>query len=163
VKKYPFIIILLTPIYMMLKGSLSATSFLEGVFFSTLALLATRTIIKPDVRETLPGLLKRIPGFIIYVVFFFVDAFLATLDLIYRCLHPKLPIYPGIVAVDILGVSELHAAMVSNTLNLTPGTLVIDVDMKQRIIYVHTINARDLESTKKRILNVEKYVERVVK
>lgn len=162
-KKYPLIIILLTPVYMMLKGSLSATSFLEGLFFSTLALLATRTIIKPEIRETLPGLLKRVPGLIVYIAFFFKEAIVSTLDLVYRCLHPKLPIYPGIVAVDILGVSELHAAMVSNTLNLTPGTLVIDIDMKRRIIYVHTINAKDLELTKKRILNVEKYVARVVK
>ncbi|MEM4345785.1 MAG: Na+/H+ antiporter subunit E [Candidatus Caldarchaeum sp.] len=161
-RKYSLLIILMTPVYMMLKGSLSPLSLVEGLFFSTLALLATRTVVRQQIKQTLPGILRRIPALLLYVAFFFKEALLSTLDLIYRCLHPRLPIYPGIVAVDILGVSELHAAMVSNTLNLTPGTLVIDVDMKRKVIYVHTINAKDLEQTKKRIINVEKHVGKVV-
>ncbi|MDW8063642.1 MAG: Na+/H+ antiporter subunit E [Candidatus Caldarchaeum sp.] len=162
-KKYPLMILLMTPVYMLLKGSISAVSFLEGILFSSLALLATRTVVKPEIKETLPGLLRRIPALMVYILYFSKEALLATFDLIYRCLHPKLPIYPGIVAVDILGIGDLHAAVVSNTLNLTPGTLAIDVDMKRKIIYVHTINAKDLELTKKRIKTVEKYVARVVK
>jgi multicomponent Na+:H+ antiporter subunit E len=85
------------------------------------------------------------------------------LDVAYRALHPDLPVYPGILAVDIEGLSDLEVTMMANTITLTPGTLTLDFDRNRDLMFVHTINARELEEVREGIKEVQRYVRRVMK
>ena len=71
------------------------------------------------------------------VLFFYI--ILANLDVLYRIIHPKRPINPGIVKVKTsLKTSSARTAL-ANSITLTPGTLT--VDMKENgTMYIHCIN-----------------------
>ncbi|MEE9600093.1 MAG: Na+/H+ antiporter subunit E [Thermoplasmata archaeon] len=160
-KTYPYAVLALAFTWMFLKGSITLLSFLEGLFFAILTVFISRTIIKPETRETIPGVLKRLPSFLLYLAFLVKSIVHGNIDVIYRVLHPKLPVYPGILKVSIEGKSELEVAMMANTITLTPGTLTMDVDMEKGVMFVHTINAKDLERVRRELKEVDGYVARV--
>ncbi len=162
-KTYPYAILAMALTWMFLKGSLALFSFLEGLFFAALAVFITRTIIKPETPETFPKVLRRLPSYVLYLGFFIKSVIQGNLDVVYRVVHPRLPVYPGILTVDIEGMSELEVAMMANTITLTPGTLTMDVDMEKGLMFVHTINARDLEGVRRDLKEVGRHVGRVLR
>jgi multicomponent Na+:H+ antiporter subunit E len=149
--------------WMFLKGAVTLQSFLEGLFFAVLTVFTTRAIIKPEFRQTFPRVLRRIPPYLRYLAFFVRAVVHGNVDVAFRSLHPRLPIYPGILAVNIEGMSDLEIAMMANTITLTPGTLTLDVDPDRGLMFVHTINARDLEGVRQEIKKVERHVRRVLR
>ena len=66
----------------------------------------------------------------------------ANLDVVYRVVHPKMPIRPGIVKVKT--TLKTHTAMTAlcNSITLTPGTLSVDLDHESGYIYIHWINVQ---------------------
>lgn len=147
--------------WMFLKGDLSLMALGEGAVFGVLAVLISRTIVKPEALESLPRVLRRAPAFLRYLAFFVPAVILGNLDVSYRAFHPRLPVHPGILAVDIHGMSEMEVAMMANTITLTPGTLTMDVDMDRGLLFVHTINARDLEEVRRDLVAIGRHVGRV--
>ncbi len=162
-RRYPYLVLALAVTWMFLRGSLTIISFLEGLFFGIITALVTRAIIKPDFAEAFPRVVRRLPAYLRYLAFFIVSVIQGNVDVSYRALHPKLPVYPGILAVDIEGRSELEVTMMANTITLTPGTLTMDVDMDKGLMFVHTINASDLEQVREDLKEVERYVRRVLR
>ncbi|MFQ5837460.1 MAG: Na+/H+ antiporter subunit E [Thermoplasmata archaeon] len=162
-KTYPYAVLAMAITWMFLKGSITILAFVEGLFFALLTVFTTRAIIKPEIRQTFPRVLRRLPSYLAYFGFFAKSVIQGNLDVSYRALHPRLPVYPGILAVNIEGRSELEVAMMANTITLTPGTLTMDVDMDKKLMFVHTINARDLERVRRDIKEVERYVMRVLR
>ena len=65
----------------------------------------------------------------------------ANFDVLYRVLHPNLPIRPGIVKVKTTLKSEEGKAFLANSITLTPGTLTIDII--DDWLYVHWINVHE--------------------
>jgi multicomponent Na+:H+ antiporter subunit E len=55
-------------------------------------------------------------------------------------LNPKLPIRPGIIAIDSGCSSELGAALSAHALSITPGELVIGID-DEGVMYTHCLDA----------------------
>ncbi len=162
-KAYPYAILAMAIIWMFLEGSLTFTSFFLGLFFAILAALVTRAIFKPEMRQTFPKVLRRLPAYVRYLGFFIWSVIEGNFDVAYRALHPRLPVYPGILAVNIQGRSELEVTMMANTITLTPGTLTMEVDMEKGLMFIHTINARELEEVRGDIKEVERHVVRVLK
>ncbi|MFH1415274.1 MAG: Na+/H+ antiporter subunit E [Elusimicrobiota bacterium] len=66
---------------------------------------------------------------------------LANLDVLYRVIHPDMPINPGIVKIRTELTSPLAKTVLCNSITLTPGTL--SVDISGDIIYVHWINVQE--------------------
>lgn len=162
-KVYPYAVLGLAVTWMFLRGSLTLVTFLEGLFFGLVTVFITRTILKPEWRETFPRVLRRLPAFLRYLGFFVIQVIQGNVDVAYRTLHPRLPISPGILAVDIAGRSDLEVAMLANTITLTPGTLTLDVDRKRGLLFVHTINIRDMDVVRAEIQQVGRAVERVMR
>lgn len=162
-KVYPYTLPALAVTWMFLKGTLTIQAFLEGLLFGVAAILVTRAIIRPETSYTFPRLLKKVPPFLAYLGFFISQIIVGNLDVAYRALHPKMPISPGILAINIEGKSELEVAMMANTITLTPGTLTMDVNLRKKVMYVHTISARELEEVRQELKQVEHYVSRVVR
>lgn len=75
----------------------------------------------------------------------------AHANVIYRIVHPKMPIKPGIVKVPIKMKTDFGVTTVADSITMTPGTLSVDVG--NGAIYVHWINVTtvDPEETGKKI------------
>lgn len=162
-RRYPYLVLALAVTWMFLRGALTILSFVEGLFLGIVAAVITRAIIKPGFAEAFPRVVRRIPAYLRYLAFFIGSVIVGNLDVSYRALRPKLQVYPGILAVDITGRSEIEVTMMANTITLTPGTLTMDVDMGLGLMFVHTINARDLERVRQELKEVESYVRRVLR
>ena len=92
--------------------------------------------------------------FIAYVPMLFYYMLVANLDVVYRVIHPKMPIKPGIVKVRTRLTSESGRTALANSITLTPGTLTVDMS-DDGYLYIHWINVRevDVEAATKRIVS----------
>ena len=71
---------------------------------------------------------------------------LANFDVLYRVVHPNLPIRPGIVKIKTSLKSDEAKTFLANSITLTPGTLTVDII--DDWLYVHWINVHEsLEDT----------------
>ena len=87
--------------------------------------------------------------FAYYLPIFLWECFKANLDVAYRVLHPRLPINPGIVKVKVELKTDTALTFLANSITLTPGTMSVDIDKENGILYIHWINVKtkDIEST----------------
>ncbi|MBM4024384.1 MAG: hypothetical protein FJ280_03120 [Planctomycetes bacterium] len=83
----------------------------------------------------------RVFWFLVYVPVFFYHMGRANLDVVYRALHPALPIRPGIVKIKTSLKTDSAITALANSITLTPGTLTVDLT-DDGYLYVHWINVR---------------------
>ena len=69
----------------------------------------------------------------------------AHADVIYRILHPRMPIKPGIVCVPTELRTDLGITGLADSITMTPGTLSVEVDEEKPCLYVHWINVKTVE------------------
>ena len=93
-----------------------------------------------------------------YVLVFFYYIIIANLDVVYRALHPQMPIHPGIVKIKTRLKSESGITALANSIALTPGTLTVDLT-DDGYLYVHWINvkAKDTEEATRMIAQKFEY------
>lgn len=91
-----------------------------------------------------------------YFVFYYLPVFLweclkANIDVAYRVLHPNLPINPGIVKIKTSLKSDTGLTFLANSITLTPGTLSVDINRDDGVLYIHWIDvkAKDVEQATK--------------
>jgi multicomponent Na+:H+ antiporter subunit E len=94
----------------------------------------------------------RVFWFLVYVPVFFYYMIKANFDVVYRALHPKMPIKPGIVKIKTNLKTESGITALANSITLTPGTLTVDLT-EDGFLYVHWINVKseDIEEATKLI------------
>jgi len=80
-----------------------------------------------------------------YLPVFLWECLKANIDVAYRVLHPRLPINPGIVKVKTRLKSDTALTFLANSITLTPGTMSVDIDRENNILYVHWINVRSTD------------------
>lgn len=99
--------------------------------------------------------IKRWGWFLYYIPIFAYYMILANLDVMYRVLHPLMPINPGIVKVRTRLKSKSGRTALCNSITLTPGTLTVDICGEY--LYIHWINVKsqDVEEASRKI--VEKF------
>ena len=124
---------------------------IAGLIFSVLA-----SILFVEVFTKHPGKLfslKRYFWFICYIPVLFYYMLIANLDVVYRVIHPRMPIRPGIVKVKTRLKSESARTALANSITLTPGTLTVDIT-DYGYLYIHWINVKekDLEKATKHIV-----------
>jgi len=83
----------------------------------------------------------RIFWALVYLPVFFYYMMKANLDVVYRALHPKMPIRPGIVKIKTILKTESGITALANSITLTPGTLTVDLT-DDGFLYVHWINVK---------------------
>lgn len=82
--------------------------------------------------------------------YFIVDETLAHVDVIKRILHPKTPVNPAIVKVPYNVETDYAKTAIACSITNTPGTVVVEIDEKDKVFYVHWISAKTLEPEKAR-------------
>lgn len=88
----------------------------------------------------------------VYLPVLFYYVLKANLDVVYRALHPKMPINPGIVKIKTALKTESGITALANSITLTPGTLTVDLT-DDGYMYIHWINvkAQDVEAASEHI------------
>jgi len=89
---------------------------------------------------------------LVYIPVFFYYVIMANFDVVYRALHPKMPIRPGIVKIKTNLKTESGITALANSITLTPGTLTVDLT-DDGYLYIHWINVKsdDIEQATKLI------------
>jgi len=123
-------------------------AYIAGDFFVTRVHLFTHPI--------------RYLWFLYYMPIFIWECFKANIDVAYRVIHPDLPIHPGIVKVKTALTSDTALTFLANSITLTPGTLSVDIDKENGVLYVHWIEVKDKNVEKATELIVERF-ERILK
>jgi multicomponent Na+:H+ antiporter subunit E len=83
----------------------------------------------------------RIFWALVYIPVFFYYVIKANLDVVYRALHPRMPIKPGIVKIKTNLKTQSGITALANSITLTPGTLTVDLT-DDGFLYVHWINVK---------------------
>jgi multicomponent Na+:H+ antiporter subunit E len=93
--------------------------------------------------------LKRVWYTLEYLVKFTWELIKANFHVAYIVIHPLLPIKPGIVKVRTKLKRDSALTMLANSITLTPGTLTVDVDVDNQVLYVHWIDVKctDIDET----------------
>jgi multicomponent Na+:H+ antiporter subunit E len=86
----------------------------------------------------------RIFWLLVYIPVFFYYVIRANVDVVYRALHPKMPINPGIVKVKTNLKTDSGITALANSITLTPGTLTVDLT-DDGYLYIHWINVKSDE------------------
>jgi multicomponent Na+:H+ antiporter subunit E len=100
-------------------------------------LLIERTNVKTSITR-LVRLYKYLPWLMWQIV-------LSNIDVVYRTLHPKMPIDPIIIRFKTDLKSEMGNVILANSITLTPGTVTIDITKDGEFI-VHAIAREPAES-----------------
>lgn len=80
-----------------------------------------------------------------YIPTFTWEVIKANIDVAYRVLHPDLPINPGIVKVKTTLKSDTALTFLANSITLTPGTLSVDIDADNGVLYIHWIDVKAMD------------------
>jgi multicomponent Na+:H+ antiporter subunit E len=142
-------------------GALDMQSVVAGVIVAVFVGLYFGD--KIDRKLNLSGVFKRIFWMIVYIPVFFWYVVVANLDVVYRVVHPDMPIHPGIVKVKTTLKNQAGRTMLANSITLTPGTLTVDIT-DDDYLYVHWINVKsdDIEeATKEVVARFETFLRRI--
>lgn len=122
--------------WILLSGELNVILITSGIVSSLIVaylshdLLIGRSSIKTGAVRLL-RLYKYTPWLLWEII-------LANFDVIYRTLHPKMPIDPVIIKFKTDLKTEMGIVILANSITLTPGTVTIDVDRDGEFI-VHAL------------------------
>jgi multicomponent Na+:H+ antiporter subunit E len=132
-------------------GKLGLQSVIAGVVVAILVGL----LFGDKIARELPlsRVFSRIFWLLVYVPMVLWYVVIANLDVVYRVVHPDMPIHPGIVKVKTTLTNPAGRTMLANSITLTPGTLTVDI--VDEYLYVHWINvqAEDVEGATKKIVS----------
>lgn len=136
-------------IYILFSGSISTYDIVTGAGVGVITgyLFSNITIKNP--RKTLNP--KRWIFTVFYAIrYLIVDETRAHIDVIKRILHPRTPVNPAIVKVPFEVSTEYAITAIANSITNTPGTVVVDVNLEEKVFYVHWIDAKSIEPHKAR-------------
>lgn len=88
-----------------------------------------------------PILLRRLPGYLLWLIW---EIILANLQVAYLILHPKMPVNPRLLSFDTHEPTAAAKVILGNSITLTPGTLTIDI--KGDRFVVHSLVPSSAES-----------------
>ncbi len=147
-KKWPVIGVVLAVLWLFVRGvPLDPTrilgEFLIGLAFGMLIAFMLRRFYTPETNVTRS--VQAFPYAGLYIVVFIKDLILANLDVAYRVLLPSMPIEPGVVVVPLRVQTDGAITTIANSITLTPGTITMDYDEETNALYVHSIDATDID------------------
>ena len=131
-----------------IDGRVDVQSMVAGVIASIMAAVLFHEMLPKEHRVFISPV--RIFWFLVYVPVFFYYMVKANIDVLYRALHPKMPIRPGIVKIKTNLKTASGITALANSITLTPGTLTVDLT-DDGFLYIHWIYVKsdDVEQATK--------------
>jgi multicomponent Na+:H+ antiporter subunit E len=79
----------------------------------------------------------------------------ANIIVAWEVLTPRNKINEGVVAVPLHECSDGLTTLVASCVSLTPGTLVLDVEVDPLVLYVHVLHLRTIEEVRNEVQTLE--------
>ena len=135
-------------VWLLLTWSIDTQMLIAGVIASIIVVVLFHEIMPKEHQVFISPV--RMFWLLLYVPVFFYHMLIANLDVVYRALHPKMPIKPGIVKIKTKLKTDSGITALANSITLTPGTLTVDLT-DDGFLYVHWINVKsdDVEQATK--------------
>ena len=152
----------LVVLYLLYTGVINYFEALLGIIVSIIVgILFADIVVKSPKKLYDP--IRWIYGLIYAFLYFTIieaKAHLQVLSLIFRPSNVR----PAIVRIPYSVETDYAVTAIANSITNTPGTVVIDVDEKRKVMYVHWIKAVELEDdmARKHVSSVfEKYARKI--
>ncbi len=126
-------------VWLLLTWSFDTQMLVAGVIASIIVALLFHEIIPKEHKVFISPV--RMFWLLLYLPVFFYYVIKANFDVVYRALHPKMPIKPGIVKIKTILKTESGITALANSITLTPGTLTVDLT-DDGFLYIHWINVK---------------------
>jgi multicomponent Na+:H+ antiporter subunit E len=113
---------------------------LQNLVFGAIIAIAFSFLFPPRPRPfDWSGVLPFFIGLLQYSWLVIKDMFKSAYNVAKIVLDPRLPIRPGIIAIDAGCKSELATALSAHAITLTPGEMVVAMD-ENGVLYTHTLD-----------------------
>ncbi len=122
-------------VWMLLWGSISAANFIGGLVVALVITLLLPLPVVPVEGKVHPLSLLRL---VIQMVYWLVRS---SIQVAWLAVKPGPPPVSAVLRAHFTLKSDLVLAMAVNLINLTPGTIALEVDQARRVVYVHVLNA----------------------
>jgi multicomponent Na+:H+ antiporter subunit E len=147
----------LVVLWTLLWDQVSVLSIVTGL---VLALLVTRVFYLPPVE--LPGRLNPV-GVIVFVGHFVFDLVRASFQVAWLAIDPRTVPTSSIVAVQLSTKSDLSLTLTALAVSLVPGSLVVEADRQDDILYLHVLGTKTLADVEKARVDVLAVEDRMVR
>ena len=124
------------------NGQIDRQIVIAGLIVSAIVAVLFRGLPPEQQRVLLSPV--RIFWLLVYIPVFFYYVIKANLDVVYRAVHPKMPINPGIVKIKTKLKTDAGITALANSITLTPGTLTVDLT-DDGFLYIHWINVKSTD------------------
>ncbi|MGX6444184.1 Na+/H+ antiporter subunit E [Neobacillus sp. K501] len=121
-------------IWMFLKNDYSSSTFFVGYLLGLLIMILYRRFFKERLYLT------RVIAVISLILLFLKELVLSNISVLKHVLKPKLDMRPGIFALETELTKDWEITILANLITLTPGTLVVDVSLDNKILYIHAMD-----------------------
>ncbi|MEI5907797.1 Na+/H+ antiporter subunit E [Bacillus spongiae] len=126
-------------LWMFLTVSFTADTFLVGFILGIIIIFSFRRFFPSRFY------LVRFIAIVQLGYIFLIELLKSNISVLKTILKPKLDIKPGIFAYPTQLKSDWEITILANLITLTPGTLVMDVSLDNKILYVHAIDVDDVD------------------
>jgi len=138
---------------MLLNESWNIVIFAVGYIAGFLIILSMRRFFPT------PFYGRKIVAIAYLIVLFIVELIKSSLSVIIEVLRPKLTIKPGIFRSETILESDFEISLLVTLITLTPGSVVMEVDPKARVLFIH---AMDADSYHNSIMKTKQKFERAI-
>jgi multicomponent Na+:H+ antiporter subunit E len=121
-------------VWILLWGTVSAANIISGLAVALVITLLLPLPVVPIEGRVHPVSLCRLIGLVAYYLV------LSSVQLAWLAVKPGPPPLSAVLRAHLAIKSDLVLALAVNITNLTPGTIVLEIDQVRRMIYVHVID-----------------------
>lgn len=128
-------------LWMFLSANFSANGFLIGFILGAIALIIMRRFFKSRLY------IGRVWAIIALILLFLKELILANIAVLKIVLKPKLDMQPAFFKYETALTEEWELTLLSSLITLTPGTVVVHISDDNKYLYIHAIDAADINET----------------
>ena len=129
---------LLTFLWFAANSTFTIDAFVTGILIS--AVLAFAFTYKHGVWNDIRVTPKRLFHFLLYTAVFWAELVRANLNMMRHVYSPRIKIRPGIVRIRTKLKTPVGRFALANSIALTPGSLVVDIDGDG--LYIHWLDVK---------------------
>lgn len=128
--------------WIMLSESLEFNSLLVGTILSYLIVALTWKPLKSEGIFSWAdhNPFKRAFYAMVFIPVFFYSIMTSAIEVARLALSPSMEISPGVIKFKSKLKGKFSLVVLSSYITLTPGTLTLDIDAPNRILFVHCLN-----------------------
>lgn len=134
-------------LWMFLGNNFTASGFIVGYILGLAAIIVMRRFFKSRLY------VGRVWAFVKLTFLFLKELILANVAVLRVVLKPALDIQPAFFKYDTTLTEEWEITLLSSLITLTPGTVVVHVSDDAKSLYIHAIDAKDVDETIESIRN----------